>query len=66
MMKTFYRNIEKIETQIYDNSLQASKAVANEIVELVKAKAIKGEHCILGLATGSSPMTVYNELTRLH
>ena len=65
-MKTFYRNIEKIETQIYDDSSQASKAVANEIVEIIKAKARKGEYCILGLATGSSPMTVYNELARLH
>ncbi|MCK4903697.1 MAG: 6-phosphogluconolactonase, partial [Candidatus Marinimicrobia bacterium] len=66
MMKTFYRNIEKIETQIYDDSSQASKAVANEIVEIIKAKARKGEYCTLGLATGSSPMTVYNELARLH
>lgn len=65
-MKSYYRNIEKIATRIYDDSSQASKAVANEIVELVKAKAIKNEHCVLGLATGSSPMTVYNELTRLH
>lgn len=66
MMKIFYRNIEKIETEIYDDSLQASKAVANEIVKLIKAKARKGGNCILGLATGSSPMTVYNELARLH
>ncbi len=65
-MKTIYRNIEKIETQIYDDSSQASKAVANEIVEIIKAKARKGEYCTLGLATGSSPMTVYNELVRLH
>ena len=65
-MKLYYRNIEKIETKIYDDSSQASKAVANEIVKLVKAKAIKDEHCVLGLATGSSPMTVYKELIRLH
>jgi glucosamine-6-phosphate deaminase len=65
-MKTIYRNIEKIKTQIYDDSSQASKAVANEIVEIIKAKARKGEYCTLGLATGSSPMTVYNELVRLH
>ena len=65
-MKSYYRNIEKIETQIYDDSLLASKVVANEIVELIKAKARKGEYCVLGLATGSSPMTVYNELIRLY
>jgi len=65
-MKLYYRNIEKIETKIYDDSSQASKAVANEIVKLIKIKATKGEHCVLGLATGSSPMTVYKELIRLH
>lgn len=65
-MKSDNRNIEKIKTHIYDDSSQASKAVASEIVELIKAKAKKGEHCVLGLATGSSPMTVYKELIRLH
>lgn len=65
-MKSDNRNIEKIKTHIYDDSSQASKAVASEIVELIKAKAKKGEHCVFGLATGSSPMTVYKELIRLH
>ena len=29
-------------------------------------KAQKGENCVLGLATGSTPTTVYGELVRMH
>lgn len=57
---------EKIHTEIFDNSTQASLAIAHEIAELIRKKQADGEHCVLGLATGSSPTSVYNELVRLH
>ncbi|UII34732.1 glucosamine-6-phosphate deaminase [Fulvivirga ulvae] len=57
---------EKIHTEIFDNSTQASLAIAHEIAELIRKKQAAGEHCVLGLATGSSPTSVYNELVRLH
>lgn len=57
---------EKIPTHIYANSKDASKAVANEIADLIRQKAVEGKPCILGLATGSSPKTVYAELVRMH
>ena len=57
---------EHIPTKIFPDSLQASKAVANEIAALIKEKAAKNEVCVLGLATGSTPKTLYNELVRLH
>lgn len=57
---------EKIHTEIFDNSTQASLAIAQEIAELIREKQEKGEPCVLGLATGSSPTSVYNELVRLH
>ena len=41
-------------------------AVAQEIAELIKAKIQQGKPCVLGLATGSSPTTVYAELVRMH
>ncbi|HEX8913270.1 MAG TPA: glucosamine-6-phosphate deaminase, partial [Humisphaera sp.] len=44
----------------------ASKAVAREIADLIRAKAAKGETAVLGLATGSTPTRVYDELIRLH
>lgn len=57
---------EKIHTEIFDNSTQASLTIAHEIAELIRGKQEKGEMCVLGLATGSSPTSVYNELVRLH
>jgi glucosamine-6-phosphate deaminase len=36
-----------------------------EIADLIKAKQ-KKENCVLGLATGSSPIMVYEELVRMH
>lgn len=57
---------EKIPTQIYQSSFDASKAVAKEIALKIKTKAEANEQCILGLATGSTPTTVYSELVRMH
>ena len=58
--------LEKIHNLIFDNSVAGSIAVANEIATLIKAKQQTNSICILGLATGSSPIKVYEELIRLH
>ncbi len=60
------RRYEKMFTTIFADSQIASKYTANEIAKLIKSKNIEGETCVLGLATGSSPIGVYNELVRLH
>lgn len=57
---------EKIPTRIYQDPKQASKSVAVEIAALIRSKAKAGQNCVLGLATGSSPKTVYAELIRMH
>jgi glucosamine-6-phosphate deaminase len=57
---------EKIPTKIYKDPKEASRAVAWEIAALIKQKQAEKKPCILGLATGSSPKTVYAELVRLH
>ncbi len=57
---------EKIHNVIYDDSRRASVVVATEIANLIKEKQAKNEKCVLGLATGSSPIKVYEELVRLH
>src|SRR3982751_6057462 len=57
---------EKIPVTVYPSSDQASKAVAAEIAELIRTKAARGEKAVLGLATGSTPTAVYDELIRLH
>ena len=51
---------------VYLDSEAASTAVAQQIASLVRAKAAAGQSCVLGLATGSSPTRVYEELVRLH
>ncbi|MCY7360171.1 MAG: glucosamine-6-phosphate deaminase [Rudanella sp.] len=57
---------EKIPTHIYVDAKAASRAVAHEIADLIRQRQGEGKPCILGLATGSSPKTVYAELVRLH
>ncbi len=63
----YIRRYEKIPTRIFEEGAQkASLEIAGEIATLIKDKQEKGENCVLGLATGSSPVSVYNELVRLH
>jgi glucosamine-6-phosphate deaminase len=57
---------EKIHNEIFKNATEASKIVAQEIAHLIKTKQEKNENCVLGLATGSSPIKVYEELVRMH
>lgn len=57
---------EKIHNEIFNSSAEASIIVAREIAELIKSKAEKKKPCVLGLATGSSPIKVYEELVRMH
>jgi glucosamine-6-phosphate deaminase len=57
---------EKIPTQIFSNSKNASMAVAKEIAALIRKKQAENKPCILGLATGSSPKTVYALLVKMH
>lgn len=57
---------ERITTRVEENAADVSAAVAGEIADLIRAKAKRGEACVLGLATGSTPVGVYNELVRLH
>ncbi len=57
---------EKIPTRIFTDPKEASKSVAQEIADLIRRKQKEGKSCVLGLATGSSPKTVYAELVRMH
>jgi glucosamine-6-phosphate deaminase len=57
---------EKIHNTIFDNRTNASKQVALEIAELIQKNNKANKKTILGLATGSSPIKVYEELVRLH
>ena len=58
--------VERIPVTVYDQPLDASRAVAREIADLVQSRAAAGNQTVLGLATGSTPVGVYDELIRLH
>jgi glucosamine-6-phosphate deaminase len=60
------RKYEQLYTQIFDSSELGAVWVANEISNLIKEKQKKNEICVLGLATGSSPIGVYRELVRMY
>ena len=51
---------------VFAGSLAAARAVAQEIAALVRARNREGRACVLGLATGSTPVSLYAELVRLH
>ncbi|MCU7552575.1 glucosamine-6-phosphate deaminase [Chitinophagaceae bacterium LB-8] len=57
---------EKIPATIYESAADACTAVSKEIADVIRLKQNKGEYAVLGLATGSTPKKVYQELIRLH
>jgi glucosamine-6-phosphate deaminase len=57
---------EKIPCRVFRHAGEASRAVAAEIATLIRSRAAEGRTCVLGLATGSTPVGVYSELVRLH
>src|SRR5699024_813164 len=57
---------ERIPVKVYKNASEASLEVANRISRLIREKAEKNETAVLGLATGSTPIKVYEELVRQH
>ena len=66
LAKNTDRELERLQTLTFPSNVEASVVIAEEIAELIRAKAAKGENAVLGLATGSSPLKVYDELIRLH
>jgi glucosamine-6-phosphate deaminase len=57
---------EKIDTTIFPDAREASLVVAGEIANLIRARNQTGQSTVLGLATGSTPIRIYQELVRLH
>jgi glucosamine-6-phosphate deaminase len=59
-------SFEKIPVKIFPNAKEGSKMVAGEIAQLIRDRAAKGQHCVLGMATGNTPVHLYKELVRMH
>ena len=60
------RRFERVPTSVFEDSKQASRHVAGQIASLIREKQKTGANAVLGLATGSSPTSIYDELVRLH
>ena len=59
-------SLEKIPVKIFNNPDEGSGFVAREIAKLIKEKEATGQKCVIGLATGSSPKTLYAHLVKMH
>ena len=59
-------SFEKIDVKIFPTAVEGSIYAAQQIADLIKQKASKGEMVVLGMATGSTPIKMYAELVRLH
>ncbi|HEX3731077.1 MAG TPA: glucosamine-6-phosphate deaminase, partial [Opitutaceae bacterium] len=51
---------------VFPDSREASRAVAAEVAELIRSRQQENRRAVLGLATGSTPVSFYAELVRLH
>ncbi len=57
---------ERVPVLIFDEPDEMARQVARKIANLIEEKRAIGEHAVLGLPTGSTPIGVYRELVRMH
>ncbi len=61
-----FEKYEKVPTKVFETAKSASVYAAKEIATLIRTKNKEGKHTVLGLATGSTPTQMYDELVRMH
>jgi len=66
LIKQQFTSFEKIPVTIFNKADDACKSVSNEIASLIRSKQQQSAHAVLGLATGSTPLKIYQELVRMH
>src|SRR5436190_10959036 len=59
-------SFEKIPVKIFEDLYEGSVFAARTIATLIRARQSADEKLVLGLATGSTPKTLYGELVRMH
>ncbi len=57
---------ERLPVVVVPDHDDIARLVAARIATLVRTRAAEGRPCVLGLATGSTPIGVYRELIRMH
>jgi glucosamine-6-phosphate deaminase len=57
---------EKIRTKVFHGSETAVRELAATISDFIRKRQSDDRRVVLGLATGSTPVKLYQELIRLH
>lgn len=57
---------DSMQVNVFETASEASKSVAQVIAKTIQKAESEHRKCVLGLATGSTPKSVYAELIRLH
>jgi glucosamine-6-phosphate deaminase len=57
---------ERLPIWVVESAERAALSTAREIAGLIQERRSQNRPAVLGLATGSTPVTVYQELIRLH
>lgn len=57
---------EQVPVQIFPTPKEGSAYAAAQVAATIKARQMEGKPCVLGLATGSTPISMYQELVRMH
>ncbi|MFZ1799975.1 MAG: glucosamine-6-phosphate deaminase [Chitinophagaceae bacterium] len=66
LLNNMVDSFEKIPVEIFEGPAAGSTFVALEIANYIRETADSGKPCVLGLATGSTPVDMYAELVRMH
>src|SRR5690625_2998923 len=59
-------SFERIPVEVFENAREGAVSVAKMISALIREKQEAGQKCVIGMATGSTPKSLYAELIRLH
>lgn len=65
-MNSASEQFEKIKTVVCSTPQEAIALVAKRIATLIRERSAVGKNVVLGLATGATPVGLYQELIRLH
>ncbi|MGH7548044.1 MAG: glucosamine-6-phosphate deaminase [Gemmatimonadales bacterium] len=60
------RDRERLHTVVVRDHDVLERLVADRLVEAIAREVARKGHCVLGLATGSTPLGIYRELIRRH
>jgi glucosamine-6-phosphate deaminase len=60
------RDRERLRTEILDDDDDLARRIADRIVTVIRERTAAAGRCVLGLATGSTPLGIYRELIRRH